>query len=256
MTDGIIRQKIRLLDAGPSPSGFVDLYVKDNQYWFVNSSGVITPLYLGETAISEIVANSILAGQGLETSYDVPTQLLTISIDTATYNLIQNAVQPADLAGYQPLRDTLSKIETGWMQYQNSATQTTTALSPSFTELVVDTDFNSFANGLFTKLSTTRIQTDFSGWVRVSFKAEVQGSSNDRPIRCVVVKNGSQVAVTSQRNAGKSNTNRYQSVSQTSILNCEVDDTFSLGFGNAESADTATIFENQALFTVEAIRRA
>lgn len=227
MADGIIRQKIRVLDAGASPAGFVDLYVKDNQYYFVNSAGTITPLFLGETVIQQMVADSIIGGEGIDVVYDAFAETITISRDSLT----------------------------GWMQYTNSANQSTTVVSPSFTELVIDTDFDSFAGGLFTKTTNTRIRTDFDGWVRVSYKAEMRSDDNDRPTRCVVVKNGLQIPATSQRNLGKTNNNRYQSVSASCIVSCAVNDTFSLGFGNAESSGVATIFANQAVYTVEALKR-
>jgi hypothetical protein len=146
-------------------------------------------------------------------------------------------------------------VESGWMQYTNSANNSTTALSPAFAELTIDTDFDSLPDSLFTKISSTRIRTNFDGYVRVSFKVEIQTNTNDRPGRAVVVKNGSQLANTSARNLGKTNANRYHSVSGSFIIPCVVNDEFSLGFGNAESADTATVFAGQGVFTVQFVSR-
>lgn len=143
----------------------------------------------------------------------------------------------------------------GYAQYTNGADRSTTVLKTTFTKLIVENDVNSFLNGFFTKINTTDIQTDFNGYVRIDVKAEIQNdSTNDRPGRIVIIKNGVEIPQTSARTTGKTNLDRHGSAATQIILPCAINDNFSVGFGNAESNDTITIRANQALITIAVAR--
>jgi len=167
-----------------------------------------------------------------------------------------HAAATTSVAGFMSAADKtkLDHWVFGFMQYYNSATNTTTVANTTYAAVSIDTDLSSFANSLFTKASATEIRTDFAGYVRVSYKVAAQNTSaNDRPFRAVVVKNGTLIAQTSARNDTKTNTDRYGSVAGSFILPCAVNDLFVLGFGNAEATDSISIYANGAVFTVEAI---
>lgn len=98
MSEGILRQLVRSSDPVASPSGFVDLYCKNNQYFFINSSGVITPIPLDTESVQDIVGALLAGGTGINSVYNDAANTLTIEIDSATYSLITGAIQPGDLA--------------------------------------------------------------------------------------------------------------------------------------------------------------
>ena len=108
MSEGLLRQLVRTTDPAASPTGFVDLYNKNGQYFFINDAGVITAIPLDSESVQDIVGALIVGGTGVDTTYNDGANTLTIDIDSATYSLITNAVQPSDNvsvltndAGYQ-----------------------------------------------------------------------------------------------------------------------------------------------------------
>lgn len=124
---GILRQIVRTTDPQAAPTGYVDLYCKNGQYFFINSSGTITPIPLDTESVQDIVAGLISAGTGIDSTYNDTLNTLTVSIDSATYSLITGAVQPGDnisvlvnnsgyttaaavAAGYQPLDSDLTAV--------------------------------------------------------------------------------------------------------------------------------------------------
>jgi len=145
----------------------------------------------------------------------------------------------------------LNRIAHGWLQYTNSATNSTTATYPAFSPANMNVDFNSFPNGLFTKPNATDFVTSFSGHVKVSYKAEMQNDTNDRAFMAVVIKNGTPLAPTKARNIAKNNTDRYGSVAGSFILSCAPGDIFRMGFTNAEGNTPTYIYADGAVFLVE-----
>lgn len=144
----------------------------------------------------------------------------------------------------------------GFLSYTNSANQTTTQNNTAFTAIIIDSDTGSFANSLLTKTSTTQVRADFTGYLRVSYRVEVQNTStNDRSVRVTALKNGTAVPSTQTRTIGKTNADRYGSVAGSFLLPCTTNDLFTIGYSNAEATvtDSLTIFAGGATINVEAI---
>ena len=143
----------------------------------------------------------------------------------------------------------------GFISYSNTSNLSTTQNNTGYTAVTIDTDNGSFANSLLTKSSATEIRTDFAGYVRISFKAMIQNSStNDKPARIIILKNGTAVAHTQNRCMGKTNAERYSGSAGSFILACAVNDVFSLGYSNAEAiTETQEIDAGNATLTVSAI---
>ncbi len=264
---------VLLADVGPGPTSVGN--ASNIPTITINSKGQVTALSTVAVNIpstqvlnfTESVQDSV--GQSLSNSstvslvYDDPANTITANLNntTVTPGTYGTATQVAsftvDAQGRLTQASNVSlgglALPSGWMQYYNAANQSTTAQNNTFTKLNINTNLSSFANSLFSKPNATDIQTLFNGYVRVSFKVEAQASANDRPFRAVIVKNGVEIPQTSTRQRTSTNANRYGSVSGDCILGCAVGDTFSLGFGNAESNVTITIFAGQGLFTVQAI---
>lgn len=96
MAEGLLRQLVRTTDPSASPAGFVDLYCKNDQYFFINDAGTITPIPLDSESVQDIVGSLIVGGTGLDAVYNDAGNTLTINIDSATYSLITGALQPGD----------------------------------------------------------------------------------------------------------------------------------------------------------------
>lgn len=96
MSEGLIRQIVRTTDPSASPSGYIDLYNKNGQYFFINSSGTITPIPLDTESVQDIVGALLVGGTGVDSVYNDGANTLTISIDSATYSTITNALQSGD----------------------------------------------------------------------------------------------------------------------------------------------------------------
>lgn len=96
MSEGILRQIVRTTDPSASPTGYVDLYYKSGQYYFINSSGTISGVGVSTEFIEDTVANFLLGGTGIDAVYNDAGNTLTIDIDSATYALITGALQPGD----------------------------------------------------------------------------------------------------------------------------------------------------------------
>jgi hypothetical protein len=135
----------------------------------------------------------------------------------------------------------------GFLSYTNSGSQSTTQNNTAYTAITLDTDTGSFANSLLTKSSATQFRTDFNGYIRISVKILAQNtSSNDVAWRAAISKNGTPMAHTEMRANGKTNADRYSSVAGTFMVQCAVNDLFTVGFSNAEAATTNTISINAA----------
>lgn len=155
------------------------------------------------------------------------------------------------------LQAQINKMEFSFAQYTNSANQTTNVSPGSFTALSIDINQDSVLGTSFTKVNATDIRAEFSGYLRVSYAVEAHNlSGNDRPFRCVIVKNGAAIPWTSKRNGSKINVNRYGSVSGTFMVRCEPNDIFQLGYGNAESAsDQIRVYAGGAHLLIQVAKR-
>lgn len=151
----------------------------------------------------------------------------------------------------------LDKLVFGFLNYSNSGTQSTTlAPASGYTNITLDTDNGSLANSLLTKTSPTQFRTDFTGYIEISYKIEMQNvSANDKAARAVILKNGTALDYTRTRSIGKNNTDRYNSAAGTFKISCTTNDVFTFGFSNAEAGttDTISIFTNGATFSIEAV---
>lgn len=135
----------------------------------------------------------------------------------------------------------------GFLSYTNSGAQNTSQNNTAYTAITLDTDTGSFANGLLTKSSATQFRTDFNGYIRISVKVLAQNTSaNDVSWRAAISKNGNPIPHTEIRANGKTNTDRYGSAAGTFMIQCAVNDLFTLGYSNAETTTTNTISINAA----------
>jgi len=96
MSEGLYRAVVRTTDPAASPSGFVDLYNKNGQFFFIDDAGNVTAIPLDAEAVEDIVGALISGGTGLDAIYNDGAGTLTIGIDSATYSLITGSLQPGD----------------------------------------------------------------------------------------------------------------------------------------------------------------
>lgn len=94
MSNGVLRQLIRTTDPAASTAGFVDLYNKNGQYFFIDELGVITPIPLDSESVQDIVGGLITSGTGITATYNDVANTLSISIASSTFSLISSALQP------------------------------------------------------------------------------------------------------------------------------------------------------------------
>jgi len=148
----------------------------------------------------------------------------------------------------------LDHVVYGFLAYANASTQTTTQNNTAYTTITLDSDKDSFSNGLLTKSSATQFRTDFTGYVQISIKILAQNTStNDRPSRFSVLKNGTSLKRTELRASSKTNLDRYTSCSGTWSIPCSDGDLFTLGFSNAEAVtDTIQVVAQEVIMTVKA----
>lgn len=96
MTEGIYRSYVRPSDPSASPSGFVDLYIVGTEWRYIDSSGTVRVIPLNTEAVQDIVGALLTGGNGIDVTYNDGANTLTVDIDSATYALINGAVQPGD----------------------------------------------------------------------------------------------------------------------------------------------------------------
>jgi hypothetical protein len=96
MSEGILRQLIRTTDPSAAPSGYVDLYCKNGQYFFIDNSGTITSIPLDAESVQDIIATTLAGGTGVDVIYNDVANTLTIGLNTSTFNLLNSALQPGD----------------------------------------------------------------------------------------------------------------------------------------------------------------
>ena len=96
MSEGLITQLVRTTDPSAAPSGFVHLYNKNGQYFFINDSGTITAIPLDSEAVEDIVGAMVVGGNGIDATYNDGAGTLTIDVSSATLSLINNSLQPGD----------------------------------------------------------------------------------------------------------------------------------------------------------------
>jgi hypothetical protein len=152
----------------------------------------------------------------------------------------------------------LDKFNQAWLQYSNSAQQSTTAPTTSFSLVVLDTNRDSFPNSLMTKTSSTVFTANFNGYVEISVKVALQQTTtnNERAADVIVLKNGAVEEWAKMKGTSQNDASRYSSVSGTFTFSVSSGDTFSLAFRNGEpgASNTITIFSEEAVMSVKLLR--
>lgn len=219
-------------------------------YGAANSVSIITTDTQGRVSTITSTAIAILAAAVTDFAAAVRAVVLT-GLSTATNSAI--AATDTVLVAFGKLQAQINARPANWIQYRNSAVQTTTQNNTSLTAITVDTDTDSVLGSSFTKFSATELQTNFAGYVRVTFKVGAQNtSSNNRSARVGIIKNGTILTYTYALCIGQTNANRYDTANGSFIIPCANGDKFQVGMSNAEAiTDTISIAANDAIFTID-----
>ena len=144
----------------------------------------------------------------------------------------------------------LDRLNIGHLSYSNSALQVISAITP----INFQTDRESFANGLFTKVNATDFRADFAGQVEVSYKCKVEINNNDRGSEFRIQRNAVDLVWTESIANGKALLpDRANTGSGTFVLNCAVNDVFRLR-ANVPSGDNLNVNIDAAYMSVKVYR--
>ena len=91
MAEGIARQFVRTTDPAAAPAGYVDLYCKNGQYFYIDDAGSITAIPLDSESVQDIVGAMVAGGASIDATYNDGANTLTIAVDSATLSAISNA---------------------------------------------------------------------------------------------------------------------------------------------------------------------
>ena len=157
------------------------------------------------------------------------------------------------LAGFMSAVDKLKldQFNVGHLSYSNAALQTTAAAT--FVNVVLDTDRESFANGLLTKLNPTDFQTNFDGQVIIKYRVSGFPSTNDQGWEIGIQRNTNDIAWSLVASNSKNNTSRRDTPSASTILNCAVNDVFRLRLRSIEGS-TITVSPDFAYMSIRVYR--
>lgn len=205
----------------------------------------------GRLTAAASTAISILSSAVTDFADTVLATILT-GLSTASNTVI--TASDTVLSAFGKLQAQLNARPARWIQYINSGTQTTTQANTGLTAITLDTNLNSVLGTAFTKFSATEFQTNFTGYVRLTYKAGVQNiSTNTRSARAGVILNGTPVAYTFAHALTQTNANRYGTASGSFIIPCVSGDKFQLGFSNSENiTDTVQVVANDVIMTLDA----
>lgn len=142
----------------------------------------------------------------------------------------------------------LDRFATGFLQYQNSANQSTT--STTYGDVTLNENLNSFPNGFFTKVNTTDFRADFTGRVELSYSVSIAETGNNRGATVRVLQNGNLVPGSERTNIGASATN-HGTVSNNLIIPVTSGDIFQLQFRTTNGGQSSTIQADRGLMLIK-----
>jgi hypothetical protein len=143
----------------------------------------------------------------------------------------------------------LSLLDRKFLQYYNAASQTNN--TTTFTDVSLPTNAFSLPGDKFTKASATQFQCDFTGYVKIAFKAHATTDVNDRSGVFRIAKNGTGFNYTRSYCYGKNVIDRTSTASGCFIFQCVPGDYFTLQFASAEGAVVTTLPTESAIFSIE-----
>jgi hypothetical protein len=145
----------------------------------------------------------------------------------------------------------LLNVNTGHLSYSNASTQNIT--TGAFTDVVLGTDRESFANGKFTKLNSTTFRADFTGQVEISYNVSFNTNNNDRSGEFAIQRNTTDLTWTRTRATSRDEFAEATCASGTFILNCTNGDLFTLR-GRESNGSTVTIPADYTYMSVKVYR--
>lgn len=165
-----------------------------------------------------------------------------------------HAAASASVSGFMSSTDKskLDKFAQGFLQYRNSALYTNS--TTTFSALSLNTDVDSFANSLFTKVNTTDFRVDFTGYVEIHYHATPFTDTNDRGVELTVTQNGTALERSKGRIVGKNQIERTVTLTMTFIVPCTNGDVFALAARATEAGPVVSINASLATMLVKAYR--